>query len=83
MILGVYGDRVKKGEWRDYAIDCLQDMAIFSVFRSSREQPLYAIAKIPGRSLIKAPRYAVYSGTKTLKEGTSLSEVLQVFESPA
>jgi hypothetical protein len=81
LILGVYGERVKRGEWRDYAIDSLQDMAVFSVFRSSREQPLYSIMKIPGRSFLNPPRYAVYSGAKALKEGTSLSDVLGVFES--
>jgi len=80
LILGVYGDRVKKGEWRDYAIDSLNDMALFSVYRSSKESPIYAIAKIPSRSFLKPSTFAVYSGHKTLKESPSLSEVLQVFD---
>lgn len=80
LILGVYGNNVKRGVWRDYAIDSLPDMAVFSVFRSSKESPAYAIAKIPGRSLLKPSQYAVYSGTETLKQGTSLSDVLQIFE---
>ena len=80
LILGVYGERVKRGEWRDYAIDTLPDMAVFSVFRSTKENPIYAIAKIPSRSFLKPSQYAVYSGNKTLKQGSSLSEVLEVFE---
>ena len=80
LILGVYGDRVKRGEWRDYAIDTLSDMAVFSVYRSSKESPIYAIAKIPTRSFLKPSTYAVYSGSKTLKEGSSLSDVLQIFD---
>ncbi|MEO1137178.1 MAG: DUF2794 domain-containing protein, partial [Pseudomonadota bacterium] len=31
-ILAVYGYFVAAGEWRDYAIDCLSDAAVFSLF---------------------------------------------------
>jgi hypothetical protein len=80
LILGVYGDRVKRGIWRDYAIDCLQEMAVFSVFRSSKENPAYAIAKIPGRSFLKPPQYAVYEGNTIVRQGSSLGEVLDFFK---
>jgi hypothetical protein len=80
LILSVYGARVQRGEWRDYAIDSLSDMAVFSVFRSAREQPLYTITKIPSRSFTRPPRYAVHADGKALKEGTSLRDVLEVFE---
>lgn len=80
LILGVYGDHVKRGIWRDYAIDSLQDMAVFSVYRSSKESPAFAIAKIPSRSVLRAAQYAVYAGNQTLKQGSSLSEVLEVFK---
>ena len=80
LILGVYGDHVKRGIWRDYAIDSLPDMALFSVYKSSKESPVYAIAKIPSRSPLKPSQYAVYSGNTTLKQSPSLSEVLSVFE---
>lgn len=83
LILGVYGERVKRGEWRDYAIDSLPDMAVFSIFRSARENPIYAIAKIPPRSFLKQPEYVVYEGNKTLKQSASLREALQVFEDAA
>ncbi len=82
LILGVYSRHVQQGKWRDYAIDSLPDMAVFSVFRSSNETPLYSIAKYPSRSLLKPPRYVVYAGDKTLRQSASLSEALSVLEEP-
>jgi len=79
-ILSVYGSRVQRGQWRDYAIDSLPDMAVFSIFRSSKEQPLYSVTKISSRSLIKPARYVVYSGRTVLMESASLQEVLAFLE---
>ena len=50
-ILQLYGRMVAAGEWRDYAIDFRPGMAIFSIFRHTAEQPLFAIAKVPGGTL--------------------------------
>jgi len=83
MLLGIYGDRVKRGEWRDYAIDSLPDMAVFSVFRSSQESPLFSIAKIPSRSILKPSQFAIYSGKDTIRQGSSLSDVLDYFREQA
>ena len=47
-LLNLYSLRVASGEWRDYAIDFRPGMAIFSIFRHTAEQPLFAIAKVPG-----------------------------------
>jgi len=79
-ILSIYGARVQSGEWKDYAIDSLPDMAVFSIFRSSRESPLYSVTKISSRSLIKPSQYVVYSGNKSLKQSASLREVLAFLE---
>lgn len=79
MILGLYGERVKRGEWRDYAIDTLPDMAVFSIYRSAKENPIYAIAKIHSRSILKPSEYAVFSGDKTLKQSRHLSEIIDFF----
>ncbi|MFQ5954927.1 MAG: DUF2794 domain-containing protein [Kiloniellales bacterium] len=46
-LLSLYSRRVMAGEWRDYAIDHADGVAVFSVFRHSFERPLYAIAKRP------------------------------------
>lgn len=79
-LLTVYGSRVQRGEWRDYAIDSLPDMAVFSIFRSSHERPLYAVTKISSRSLIKPAQYVVYSGSSALTQSTSLSDIISFLE---
>ena len=47
VILGLYGRMVASGEWRDYGISCLRDVAIFSIFRRTAEHPIYRIEKRP------------------------------------
>ena len=47
VILSVYGRMVAAGEWRDYGMSFLRDVAIFSVFRRATEHPLYRIEKRP------------------------------------
>ena len=77
-LLGLYSMRVASGEWRDYAIDFLPGMAIFSIFRHTAEQPLFAIAKVPPGG--NQGRYMVYNGPRQLAHGDSLEDVLAVFE---
>jgi len=76
-LLGLYSTRVASGEWRDYAIDFRPGMAIFSIFRHAAEQPLFAIAKVPGGS---QGSYLVYNGPRKLANGDTLEEVLRVFD---
>ena len=76
-ILNLYGRMVADGEWRDYAIDFRPGMAIFSIFRHTAEQPLFAIAKVPGTS---QGGYMVYNGPRKLAHGDSLEDVLRVFD---
>lgn len=77
-LLGLYSMRVASGEWRDYAIDFRPGMAIFSIFRHTAEQPLYAIAKVPGGG--NGSAYMVYNGPRKLAHGETLEDVLSVFE---
>ena len=46
-ILSIYGKMVAAGEWRDYGISALHDVAVFSIFRRTAENPLYRIEKRP------------------------------------
>ena len=77
-LLGLYSMRVATGEWRDYAIDFRPGMAIFSIFRHTAEQPLFAIAKVPGAA--NGGSYVVYNGPRKLAHGDTLEDVLRVFE---
>jgi hypothetical protein len=76
-LLNLYSMRVASGEWRDYAIDFRPGMAIFSIFRHTAEQPLFAIAKVPGTA---QGGYMVYNGPRKLAHGDSLEDVLRVFD---
>jgi hypothetical protein len=76
-IVSLYSMRVASGEWRDYAIDFRPGMAIFSIFRHTAEQPLFAIAKVPGGN---PGSYMVYNGPRKLAHGDDLEVVLRVFD---
>lgn len=80
LILGVYGRMVAAGEWRDYGISCLRDVAVFSVFRRTAENPLYRIEKRP-KLRLKQGMYAVIGmDGQVLKRGHDLRTVLRVLE---
>jgi hypothetical protein len=80
MILSLYGRMVAAGEWRDYGISCLREMAVFAVFRRTAEHPLYRIEKRP-RLRMKQGQYAVIGPDgQLLKRGNDLAVVLRVLE---
>ncbi|CTQ32509.1 DUF2794 domain-containing protein [Jannaschia rubra] len=80
VILSLYGRMVAAGEWRDYGISALRDVAVFSVFRRSAEQPLYRIEKRP-RMAAKQGMYCVIGmDGRILKRGQDLKTVLRVLE---
>jgi len=79
-ILAIYGHMVAAGEWRDYAIDFLSEVAAFSIFRRASEAPLFTIEKRP-RLRNRQGQYAVIeSGGHVLKRGHDLAQVLRVFD---
>ncbi len=80
MILSLYGRMVAAGEWRDYGISCLRDVAVFSVFRRTAEHPLYRIEKRP-KLRGKQGIYAVVGmDGQVLRRGHDLKTVLRVLE---
>ena len=80
VILSLYGRMVAAGEWRDYGISCLKDVAVFSVFRRTAEHPLYRIEKHP-RLRMRQGLYAVVGmDGQVLKRGGDLKTVLRVLE---
>lgn len=80
VILGVYGRMVASGEWRDYGMSFLKDVAIFSIFRRAAEHPIYRIEKRP-RLRGRQGMYAVIGmDGQVLKRGHDLKTVLRVLE---
>lgn len=49
-VLSLYSFQVSKGIWRDYAIDFTRSMAVFSIFRHTKEQPLISVLKMPSNT---------------------------------
>ena len=80
LILNLYGRHVAGGEWRDYALDFGRDMASFSVFRRSSEQPLYRIIKNPALARKNGLYSVVAQGGLIVKRGNDLLQVLTVLE---
>ncbi len=79
-ILDIYGRMVIAGEWRDYALDFLEDRAVFSVFRRTSEMPLYRIEKRPKFKTRQGQYSVVAAGGQILKRGHELAQVLRVLE---
>jgi hypothetical protein len=80
VILRLYGQMVAAGEWRDYGISCLRDLAVFCVFRRTAENPLYRIEKRP-KLRAKQGIYAVVGmDGQVLRRGHDLAAVLRVLE---
>jgi len=79
-ILAIYGRMVAAGEWRDYAIDFLGEVAAFSIFRRASEVALYTIEKRPKLRLRQGQYAVIEAGGRVLKRGHDLAQVLRVFD---
>ncbi|WCR11394.1 DUF2794 domain-containing protein [Paracoccus stylophorae] len=80
VILSVYGRFVAAGEWRDYAMSFLRDVAVFSVFRRATEHPLYRIEKRPRLRDAQGVYAVIAMDGRVLKRGHDLRQVLKVLE---
>lgn len=79
-ILSVYGRMVAAGEWRDYGISALREVAVFSIFRRTAENPIYRVEKRP-KLRNKQGAYAVIGmDGRILRRGHDLAAVLRVLD---
>ena len=79
-ILTVYGRMVAAGEWRDYALDFLEDVAVFSIFRRTSEMPLFRVEKRPKLRTKQGQYRVIAAGGLVMKRGHELAQVLKVFD---
>lgn len=79
-ILTLYGRMVSAGEWRDYALDFLDEAAVFSIFRRASEMPLFRIEKRPKLRARQGMYSVIAHGGVILKRGHDLAQVLKVFD---
>ena len=77
-IIAIYSNHVAKGIWRDYALDCNSNMAVFSIFRSSQDKPIFTIIK----SIEKKQKttYKLYEHGNNIKQGETLDDILEFFK---
>jgi hypothetical protein len=79
IILSLYGKMVAAGEWRDYGIAALPEVAVFSVFRRTAEFPLYRIEKRPKMRTRQGMYAVIGEGGHMLRRGHELEQVLWPF----
>ena len=79
-ILTVYGRMVAAGEWRDYALDFLEERAVFSIFRRASEMPLYQVEKPPKLRAKQGQYCVIAAGGLVMTRGHDLAQVLKVFD---
>jgi hypothetical protein len=75
-LLSLYSRQVARGEWRDYAIDQRDGVALFSVFRHTQEAALYTVVKTAPEGG-KQSAFALLRGRQLLASGPGLGEVLK------
>ena len=80
VILSVYGRMVAAGEWRDYGLSFLREVAVFSVFRRAAETPIYRIEKRPRLRGAQGMYAVVGMDGRILRRGHDLGVVLRVLE---
>ena len=80
VILSLYGRMVAAGEWREYGMSSLKEVAVFSVFKRTAENPIYKIEKRP-KLRNRQGEYAVVGiDGQILKRGHDLKSVLGILE---
>ncbi|MFT4742789.1 MAG: hypothetical protein ACI91Z_000763 [Yoonia sp.] len=80
LLMGLYGRMVAAGEWRDYGLSFLREVAVFSVFKRTAENSIYRVEKRP-KLRLRQGQYAVIGiDGQILKRGNDLKQVLRVLE---
>lgn len=80
-LLALYASRVRRSEWRDYAISHTADAASFMVFASSHEQPMFVILK-QEKARGAGQNYVVLNRGVKLTQSSDLEEALAIFDRP-
>lgn len=79
-ILNIYGTMVAAGQWHDYAIAHLDDLAIFSIFKRASDMPQYRIIKDPALAQKQGAWRITGREGQILKRGKDLPMMLRYFD---
>ena len=77
-ILAAYSARVAAGEWRDYALDHQNGVAMFSIFRHTHETPLFVIEKRQ-RHPKEATQFRLRDRNRILCKSSRLADLINYF----
>ena len=75
-IVRVYGRRVAMGDWRDYALDHLPGLAVFSIYRNQTEAPLFRVEKRWVKSR-RVWQYALCDRRRAIKTAYQFNVILR------
>ena len=79
-ILNLYSKRVSLGMWRDYAIDSKDDIAVFSIYRHTHDQPMYQVIKTSKKGCRNNPNFFIKDSNKIIYKSKVLEQILSKFE---
>ncbi len=72
-ILNIYSRNVSRGIWKDYALDCNHNSAIFSIYKSSFER---AVLEIHKKKVSNVFEFLIIKNKKIIYTSKDLSKVL-------
>ena len=79
-ILNLYSKQVSLGSWRDYAIDSKNDIAVFSIYRHTHDQPMYQVFKTSKKGYRNNPDFFIKDPNKIIYKSKFIEQILSKFE---
>jgi hypothetical protein len=79
-ILNLYSKQVSLGSWRDYAIDSKNDIAVFSIYRHTHDQPMYQVVKTFKKGYRNNPVFFIKDLNKIIYKSKFIEQILSKFE---
>jgi len=79
-ILNLYSKQVSLGSWRDYAIDSKNDIAVFSIYRHTHDQPMYQVVKTSKKGYRNNPDFFIKDSNKIIYKSKVIEQILSKFE---
>ena len=80
IVLNLYSKQVSLGSWRDYAIDSKNDIAVFSIYRHTHDQPMYQIIKTSKKGYRNNPDFFIKDSNKIIYNSKVIEQILSKFE---
>ena len=79
-ILNIYSKHVSLGTWRDYAIDSKNNMAVFSIYRHTFDQPIYQVIKTSKKGYRSNSDFSIKDTNKIIYKNKVIEQILSSFE---